>query len=204
MDNISGGPIREQGRASRHRIRQEGSSSELSYIEPPPMKHITKYSKHSYGDRPDHHRHHSRKPVERSISVSNSSSQTSEKFQVQTGSFSHAKPAKIYERRPRHKTKEDRYELKEKKKQTKDSLPTAEPLRKKRKKKSKVKRRESYEHNFTAQNVNSDRLTVSSSHEAGAIQRKLNLVDQTGIKHRCIQKRTCLISSSSKRMLVSL
>ena len=70
------------------------------------------------------------------------------------------KPAESFERRPRHKTREDRYELKDgtrekRKVATKDSQE---------KKQKKHKRREksggALMHNFTAQNVAHDRLTV--------------------------------------------
>ena len=154
-------------------------------MDPPPVKRITQDKKFSHGVEPGFHRDH-RKPVVRSTSNSSRSAHTIEEFQALTRSFSPAQPAKNYERRPRHKIREDRYELKERGKQTKGSLPIIEPQRKKRKKKSKVKRRDSYENNFTAQNVVSDRLTVRCSHKASAIQGELTLVDQTNLKYGCV------------------
>lgn len=70
------------------------------------------------------------------------------------------KPTKSYERRPRHKTREDRYELKEstgdKKRPAKDEGRKKKPKKHKRKEKSGA----ALMHSFTAQNVSHDRLTV--------------------------------------------
>ena len=74
------------------------------------------------------------------------------------------KPAKIYEKRPRHKTKEDRYEIKQhkvaaKQKKGKKDRKKGEA---KKDKKSKVHRKSGAAliHDFAAQNVAQDRLTV--------------------------------------------
>ena len=163
MDDVSSDPPWEPGRPSRRQNGQENGSSELSSIEPPPMKRIAKGRKRSYDDRPRYHHRHSRRPVSRSASDSTRPSQASIDFQDLVRSLPPAELRKAYERRPRHKTRADRYELKEKGKQPKDDLPTTEPPRKKRKK--KAKRRESYEHTFAAQNVASDRLTVNFSQD---------------------------------------
>lgn len=70
------------------------------------------------------------------------------------------KPAESYERRPRHKTREDRYELKDGPRE-KRTVADKDGWEKKRK---KHKRREksggALMHNFTAHNVVHDRLTV--------------------------------------------
>lgn len=71
---------------------------------------------------------------------------------------------KSYERRPRHKTRLDRYELKENKRHSKKTKQAAEKdLEGKKQKKHKriEKSGAALMHNFAAQNVAHDRLTVS-------------------------------------------
>lgn len=73
-------------------------------------------------------------------------------------------PLKTYERRPRHKTREDRYELKENKKRntSKADEKAARPKSKKSKKR-KEKSGAALMHGFSAACVDSERLTVSST-----------------------------------------
>lgn len=81
----------------------------------------------------------------------------------QTASPSPKKPTKTYERRSRHKTREDRYELKDsynkekRKKAAKKAGREKEPKDKKRRDKLGA----ALMHEFKAQNVSHDRLTVS-------------------------------------------
>ena len=73
---------------------------------------------------------------------------------------------KSYERRPRHKTRPDRYELKENGRQSRDTKQDAkkDPEKKKRKKQQrKEKTGAALMHGFAAQNVAHDRLTVSTT-----------------------------------------
>lgn len=71
------------------------------------------------------------------------------------------KPNKVYERRSRHRTRKNRYELKEvkeaKKRKKKKNKDTSN---KERKRKRKEKSGAALMHDFTAQNVAHDRLTV--------------------------------------------
>lgn len=73
---------------------------------------------------------------------------------------------KSYERRPRHKTRQDRYELKDSSRDGVKTLKTAkkdraEKMQKKHKHKRKEKSGAALMHDFAAQNVAQDRLTVS-------------------------------------------
>ena len=71
-------------------------------------------------------------------------------------------PAKPYERKSRHKTREDRYTLKEASKVPKQNPnETESPVRKKGKRKRKEKSGSALMHDFTARNVAFSRLTVS-------------------------------------------
>lgn len=71
------------------------------------------------------------------------------------------KPAKTYERRPRHKTRGDRYEKKQKKERAKAKAKNAAKTGEKRKRKAKPGVIPT--HNFMAKNVTQDRLTVRYS-----------------------------------------
>ena len=72
------------------------------------------------------------------------------------------KPAKTYERRSRHKTREDRYEVKQGKTHKEENK---QELKKKNKKQGKRKRKEksgaALMSSFSAKNIARDRLTVS-------------------------------------------
>ncbi|MCJ1468972.1 hypothetical protein MMC07_007603 [Pseudocyphellaria aurata] len=84
-------------------------------------------------------------------------------------SISREKVNKVYERRPRHKTRESRYEVnqvKEAKKRKKkdENMPKKD---RKRKRKCKEKSGATLMHNFTAQNVAHNRLTLRSEPTLG-------------------------------------
>ena len=73
---------------------------------------------------------------------------------------------KSYERRPRHKTRPDRYELKENGRQSRDRKQDAKKDREKKKRKKHQRNKKTgaaLMHDFAAQNVAHDRLTVSST-----------------------------------------
>ena len=75
--------------------------------------------------------------------------------------ISREKPNKDYERRSRHRTRKNRYELKEVKETRKQKKTKNEDTSKKeRKRKRKEKSGAALMHDFTAQNVAHDRLTV--------------------------------------------
>ncbi|KAL8950537.1 MAG: hypothetical protein Q9222_003426 [Ikaeria aurantiellina] len=77
------------------------------------------------------------------------------------------KPAKSYEKRSRHKTKEDRYELKQDKRRAKARTDEGKGQAKPKKKKRKGQERSgaALMQNFSARNVEPERLTVSSNLE---------------------------------------
>ena len=79
---------------------------------------------------------------------------------------SNARP-EIFERRDRHKTREDRYEPKKKKhkseKRDKERKPRKTREKKGDKKKAEKKAGEKLMHNFSSKKVSQDRLTVSNS-----------------------------------------
>ena len=70
------------------------------------------------------------------------------------------KPAESYERRPRRKTREDRYELKDGARDRKKVAKKDSQEKKQKKHKRREKSGAALMHNFTAQNVSHDRLTV--------------------------------------------
>ena len=70
------------------------------------------------------------------------------------------KPAGSYERRPRHKTREDRYELKDGTRDKKKVAKKDSQEKKQKKHKRREKSGAALMHSFTAQNVSHDRLTV--------------------------------------------
>ena len=70
------------------------------------------------------------------------------------------KPAESFERRPRHKTREDRYELKDGTREKRKVANKDSQQRKQKKHRRREKSGGALIHNFTAQNVAHDRLTV--------------------------------------------
>ncbi|KAL9120882.1 MAG: hypothetical protein Q9187_002561 [Circinaria calcarea] len=80
------------------------------------------------------------------------------------------KPAKTYERRARHKTKEDRYELKQDKKSKKTRPKTKETTKREASRKDRKRKAQSGAallHKFTAKNVASNRLTMRPTAKLG-------------------------------------
>ena len=155
----------DSSRLDHARKRRRSPSSASSLLEPAafPVELVTDkvdrkvFSKRKSGDRHD----------------DNSSQTTSEHSQSSNDTSSPQKPAKTYERRPRYKTKEDRYELKQstvlaQRKKTKKDKKEAEA---KKYKKSKVHRKSgaALVHDFAAQNVAQDRLTVRSLSNGGSV-----------------------------------
>lgn len=69
-------------------------------------------------------------------------------------------PAGLYERQPRHKTREDRYELKDGTREKKRVANKGSQEKKQKKHKRREKSGGALMHSFTAQNVAHDRLTV--------------------------------------------
>ena len=70
------------------------------------------------------------------------------------------KPTESFERRPRHKTREDRYELKNGTRDKKKVAKKDSQEKKQKKHKRREKSGAALMHSFTAQNVSHDRLTV--------------------------------------------
>lgn len=72
-------------------------------------------------------------------------------------------PVKTYERRSRHKTREDRYDLMKNRMPTKKKKEDTHQDKKPRKRKRNNKSGAALMHDFTAQNISHDRLTVNST-----------------------------------------
>ena len=70
-------------------------------------------------------------------------------------------PLKSYERRPRHKTREDRYEMKQTRKSKRESNAVRSFTQRSKRRKGKEKSGAAHIHNFKAPNVSHDRLTVT-------------------------------------------
>ncbi|MCJ1389319.1 hypothetical protein MMC18_002175 [Xylographa bjoerkii] len=140
--------------AALRRKRRRASSSS-SYLEPAIANEMTHTASrickesHSRGRNADAQHNERRQEI--------SSSDVSDVSVSQT-SFSPAKPVKTYERRSRHKTREDRYLLKD------ATAHVRAPKEKKRKKSTRLSRKEktgsALLHNFVADNVASERLTL--------------------------------------------
>ena len=144
---------------TRQRKRRRKASSTTSYLEPAAPEGFT--DGENGQQRPDYRLEPSKHtPSEADDSCSSRRSQ-----RITPAKVSLERPTKSYERRPRHKTREDRYELKE---ATSGKRKVArEDGERKKKKQKKHKRREksgaALMHDFTAQNVSHDRLTVRLS-----------------------------------------
>lgn len=148
-------------RSGRARKRCRSPSSASSILEPAalPFQPLTDKvnrkasSKHKRGDRHDD---------ATSQSSSEPSQQSSDTF------VSPEKPVKTYERRSRHKTKEDRYELKQNKAAVKHEREKKDRKKAKAKKERNLKLHKksgtALVHDFAAQNVAQDRLTVGLPH----------------------------------------
>jgi hypothetical protein len=138
----------------RHRKRQR-SSSTSSYLEPAVFDHLmagagddTRKRRNSHG-RQQHsintkHERHQESPASESDGSSESQATL-------------AQQSCLYERRPRHKTKEDRYELKQEKERKR---PKKDKNKSTRRQSRSAKTGASLLHDFRAKNVASERLTV--------------------------------------------
>ena len=109
--------------------------------------------------------------------------------------------AKTYEKRPRRKTREDRYDLKNDRKKMKSNTMLVETTRRKRSK-CKETSGAAMSHVFTAQNVAPDRLTVRITISFEDSESRLTAVAKTCGKARALHKRTCVFPSAKKRLLV--
>lgn len=158
-DHSDNGIADVQGRPrKRRRIR----SSPSSYLEPAAANDLSD-NDHDRLVRTTTLRSVNERPVlgHRGKDISSTASQGSEMLLP-----SPEKLLKSYERRPRHKTRQDRYELKDSNKDSVKTLKTAkkdlgENKQKKQKHKRKEKSGAALMHDFAAQNVAHDRLTVS-------------------------------------------
>ena len=141
----------------RQRKRKHSRSSTSSYLEPAAADDLSDN---------DHnrHRHATRsRPVRAGPILGRT-----EKTDLPTASpdsesllLSPEKLLKSYERRPRNKTRQDRYELKDKSEKTKQATRRDRADKKQKKRKRKEKSGAALMHDFTAHNVAHDRLTVS-------------------------------------------
>ena len=138
--------------ASRKRKRKI-SSSVSSYLEPGILKTPTRTNQQTFPNTAI------RKASSKIKKHGSDTASSSPLRLIREAAIPPLKPPKDYERRPRRKTKKDKYELKQGRKsetvRTKRNGPTIKKV--KRKEKSGV----ALSHKFTAQNIASDRLTVS-------------------------------------------
>lgn len=133
--------------ARSNRKRKRRHSSVSSYLEPATFAGHTEVG--------DDGCHHMKAPVSQGLNAELSPDTSVIK------SIPQAKPNKAYERKPRHKTRENRYELKQvKEAKTRKKKKHEGAPKKERKRKRMEKSGASLLHNFTAQNVAHDRLTV--------------------------------------------
>lgn len=136
----------------RHR-----SSSTSSYLEPAILDNVVDGDdEHTGRDKTSRsrRRHAVSSEHERDQEISSLESSGSSGSEVTL-----AQQPRSYERRPRHKTKEDRYELKHEKKRKR---PEKDKKKSTRRQLRNAKTGATLLHDFTAQNVASERLTVCS------------------------------------------
>lgn len=140
--------------ARSNRKRKRRHSSVSSYLEPATFAGHTEVG--------DDGCHHMKAPVSQGLNAELSPDTSVIK------SIPQAKPNKAYERKPRHKTRENRYELKQvKEAKTRKKKKHEGAPKKERKRKRMEKSGASLLHNFTAQNVAHDRLTLRSEPTVG-------------------------------------
>ena len=146
--------VHQEGR-SRTRKRKRKAPSTLSYLEPAVVDELTDAEN---GKRRAYEEERTR-TLPTSVDDGDLKSLSGFSRRPDQTTALSEKPAESYGRRPRHKTREDRYELKDgtrdKKKVAKDSQEK-KPKKHKRREKSGA----ALMHSFTAQNVSHDRLTV--------------------------------------------
>ena len=144
---------------ARQRKRRRKASSTTSYLEPAAPEGST--DGEGGQQRPDSRL----KPSKQTPSEADHSCSSRRSQRITPAKVSLERLTRSYERRPRYKTREDRYELKE---ATSGKRKVArQDGEKKKKKQKKYKRREksgaALMHDFTAQNVSHNRLTVRLS-----------------------------------------
>ena len=151
---------RHASQSNRVRKRRRSPSSTGSYLEPAvlPVRTITNHEDRKASERHMHHQSHDGTVSESSSPPLQSSNECSDPPEKQM---------MTYEKRSRHKTKEDRYELK-------PGKSRVEERRKKEKKGADTKKRKNSKpqrtsgnalvHDFAARNVAPDRLTARFSH----------------------------------------
>ncbi|MCJ1378168.1 hypothetical protein MMC17_001264 [Xylographa soralifera] len=138
--------------------KRKRATSSSSYLEPAIVDEVT-YTAHQIGrESHSHNRDAKARRNKRSLEILPSDISDVSLSQIAS---SPAKPSKTYERRSRYKTKEDRYELKD------ATAHIQAPKVKKRKKTTRPSRKEktgsAVLHNFAADNVALDRLTLRPS-----------------------------------------
>ena len=140
--------------------RRRSPSSTSSFLEPAarPVESVNDKLDRKASSRSKYHGRHASSPSSSEASRSSSRTLTSPE-----------KATKTYERRPRHKTKQDRYELKQDKvvRKQKSEKKDKKKREAKKDKKSKFHKKSgaALGHDFVAQNVAQDRLTVGLAHD---------------------------------------
>lgn len=119
-------------------------------------------SEFSQSRKDKHRKHHSLSTEVREHHRDESSSESSKpETSLDTPAPSPAQVRKSYERRPRHKTRQDKYEIKHGKQKEKQSTERKVTSKNhKRRAKHRDKAGAALLHNFSAENIASDRITV--------------------------------------------
>lgn len=175
--------------------KRKRSSSVTSYLEPALIDEPIKARDYLRDVDAIRQPESSRDPQEVESGKRSSSSTSSSSYR------SPVKPAKTYERRPRHKTKEDRYELKQDNKSKKTRPKTKGINKRKASRKDKKRKAQSglaFLHKFTAKNVASDRLTVRPV-DISRQERRLMTIDETYRKAWTFHQRESILPYSAKR-----
>lgn len=192
--------------ARADRKRKRGHSSVSSYLEPATFT-AYKHAGESFCDQ-------KKAPVSQRLhaELDDSASQPSSASPDTSAlnSISREKPNKDYERRSRHRTRENRYELKEVKEAKKRKKKKNEDAPKKeRKRKRKEKSGAALMHDFTAQNVAHNRLTVrlllAIALRVIAVPTLLTDIELVKIRgcSGVIRQRSIIVASQEKGMYVS-
>lgn len=111
-------------------------------------------------------------------------------------------PKETFERRPRHKTREDKYEPKKKEKKRNEASVDKSSSRKREKKngrkKAAKKPGDELIQNFSSNNISQDRLTVSTPAVSG--RNELTILDPTLQRSWIVQQWQSFVSSEASRM----
>lgn len=150
-------PEIEHGANHQHRKRRRRSSSFSTSLEPAATIDLTNPDAGAY-DVPLNILNRPRANIgSRTRSVPSTSSAGRDKHVRED----EQEPAKRYEKRPRHRTREDRYEVKKSKKASEKSAPKDDSPMKVKKRKRKDKSGAAVMHDYRAPNLLHERLTVS-------------------------------------------